>query len=72
MHDDYKVNKALLIACRNDVRSHHCLRGDVPKGRFAKMSHVLLCLEGVIREGEILRVCYSVNALMRKLEDCVD
>ena len=55
MHDDYKVNKALLIACRNDVRSHHCLRGDVPKGRFAKMSHVLLCLEGVIREGEILR-----------------
>lgn len=52
MQEDYKVNKALLIACRHDIRSHHCLRGDVPRGKFAKMSHVLMCLEGVIREGK--------------------
>lgn len=53
MQEDYKVNKALLVACRHDIRSHHCLRGDnVPRGKFAKMSHVLMCLEGVMRDGE--------------------
>jgi len=76
MQEDYKVNKALLVACRHDIRSHHCLRGEnVPRGKFAKMSHVLMCLEGVIREGRCIDDigCFgSINLMVLFNVRCIE
>ena len=51
MQDSYRVNKGLAEACKHDIKQFKCLRGDTPDTRLGKLSHVLLCLEGVQREG---------------------
>ena len=49
---DFKVNKGLFDACRADIRRHHCLKEkNLPEGRSYRLSTVLLCLEGVQRDG---------------------
>ena len=53
VRENFKINKALSEACRQDIRANRCMKGDIPTGfRQAKLAHVLLCLEGAQREGE--------------------
>lgn len=55
MQDDFKVNRPLFDACREDVRQYRCMKGDnVPEERFGRLSRILVCLEGIIREGGFL------------------
>lgn len=52
MQDDYKVNRPLFDACHEDVRRYRCMkRDDVPEEKIGRMSHVLICLEDVVRQG---------------------
>ncbi len=51
MQQDYKVNKGLAESCKHDIKTYKCLKGDIPDTKIGKLSHVLLCLEGVQREG---------------------
>ena len=49
---DYKVNKGLADACRQDLKTHQCLRGSPTETRHGKLSSILLCLEGAERDGK--------------------
>lgn len=51
--ESIKVNKAFSDACRHDIRAQKCLSksGDKAEFRQAKLSIVLLCLEGAQRDG---------------------
>lgn len=52
MQEDYKVNRPLFDACHKDLRHYQCMKGeDVPEEKIGRMSHVLVCLEEVMRDG---------------------
>lgn len=51
--EDYVVDRNLVIACRRDIIEHKC-RGELRSNSSisAKLSSVILCLEGAARNGE--------------------
>lgn len=51
--EDYKVDTNLVIACRKDIKEHNC-HGELRTNRSVsvKLSSILLCLEGAMRDGE--------------------
>uniref|UniRef100_A0AAY4CC88 Golgi apparatus protein 1 n=1 Tax=Denticeps clupeoides TaxID=299321 RepID=A0AAY4CC88_9TELE len=49
---DYKVSYSLAKACKADLRKYRCNQdGNMPRGREAKLSYLLLCLESSIHRG---------------------
>lgn len=47
---DYKVSKGLARMCRDDIKASHCRRS-VSEDKEIRLAQILLCLEGVIRNG---------------------
>ncbi|GFG30167.1 hypothetical protein Cfor_10154 [Coptotermes formosanus] len=47
---DYKVSKGLARMCKDDIRASHCRRS-VSEDKEIRLAQILLCLEGVIRNG---------------------
>ncbi|XP_063230835.1 Golgi apparatus protein 1 [Bacillus rossius redtenbacheri] len=47
---DYKVSKGLARSCKEDIRLNHCRRL-VSDDKEIRLAQILLCLEGVIRNG---------------------
>ncbi|KAL3281561.1 hypothetical protein HHI36_004769 [Cryptolaemus montrouzieri] len=50
---DYKVSKGLMRACRDDIRHTHC-RKQTSNDKTIRLAQILLCLEGVLRNGSKL------------------
>jgi Golgi apparatus protein 1 len=50
---DYKVSKGLARVCKDDIRASHCRRS-VSEDKEIRLAQILLCLEGVIRNGRLL------------------
>lgn len=50
---DYKVSKGLARMCREDIKASHCRRS-VSEDKEIRLAQILLCLEGVIRNGRLL------------------
>ncbi|XP_078689898.1 Golgi apparatus protein 1-like isoform X17 [Branchiostoma floridae x Branchiostoma belcheri] len=48
---DYKVNYGLAKKCKEDIKHYHCRVDNMPEGKFAKLSFILLCLENAIQKG---------------------
>ena len=52
MRENYKVNHGLSEACRHDIRHYQCLHTDHSiTTKHGKLSLIILCLEGVQKEG---------------------
>lgn len=47
---DYKVNRGLAKACREDIKMYHC-RDETSERREFRLAQILLCLENAIRRG---------------------
>ncbi len=52
MQANYKVNKGLVDACQAHIIEYNCLDDEEERSHMGKLSHILLCLEGVQREGK--------------------
>jgi Golgi apparatus protein 1 len=50
---DYKISKGLARMCKDDIRASHCRRS-VSEDKEIRLAQILLCLEGVIRNGRLL------------------
>ncbi|XP_053497217.1 Golgi apparatus protein 1 isoform X2 [Ictalurus furcatus] len=49
---DYKVSYSLAKACKQDLRKYRCnVDTTLPRGREAKLSYLLLCLESAVHRG---------------------
>lgn len=49
---DYKVSYSLAKACKQDLRKYRCnVDNTLPRGREAKLSYLLLCLESAVHRG---------------------
>ncbi|XP_035678241.1 Golgi apparatus protein 1-like isoform X7 [Branchiostoma floridae] len=48
---DYKANYGLAKKCKEDIKHYHCRVDNMPEGKFAKLSFILLCLENAIQKG---------------------
>lgn len=49
---DYKVSYSLAKACKQDLRKYRCnVDTTLPRGREAKLSYLLLCLESAVQRG---------------------
>lgn len=58
---DYKVSYSLAKACKQDLRKYRCnVDTTLPRGREAKLSYLLLCLESAVHRGRSAEkdVCY--------------
>ncbi|XP_026059117.1 Golgi apparatus protein 1-like isoform X2 [Carassius auratus] len=50
---DYKVSYSLAKACEPDLRKYHCnMDTAMPRGKEAKLSYLLLCLEAAVHRGQ--------------------
>lgn len=50
---DYKVSKGLARMCKDEIRASRCRRS-VSEQKEIRLAQILLCLEGVIRNGRLL------------------
>lgn len=50
---DYKVSTGLAKVCKDAIRASHC-RHYVSEDKDIRLAQILLCLEGVIRNGRLL------------------
>lgn len=50
---DYKVSKGLARMCKDEIKASHCRRS-VSEHKEIRLAQILLCLEGVIRNGRLL------------------
>lgn len=50
---DYKISKGLMRACREDIRRTHC-RKQTSNDKTIRLAQILLCLEGVHKNGSKL------------------
>jgi Cysteine rich repeat. len=50
---DFKVSKGLARMCKDEIRASHCRRA-VSEQKEIRLAQILLCLEGVIRNGRLL------------------
>ncbi|KAK9869440.1 hypothetical protein WA026_003195 [Henosepilachna vigintioctopunctata] len=50
---DYKVSKGLMRACREDIKRSHC-RKQTSNDKNIRLAQILLCLEGISKNGSIL------------------
>ncbi|GAB6030494.1 hypothetical protein CHUAL_007357 [Chamberlinius hualienensis] len=48
---DYKINKGLAKACREDIRTYRC-RDETSKNREIRLAQILRCLENVVHKGD--------------------
>lgn len=56
---DYKVSKGLARMCKDDIKASHCRRS-VSDDKEIRLAQILLCLEGVIRNGRLLLYMFDV------------
>lgn len=47
---DYRISKGLMRACKEDIKKSHCRR-QTSDDRSIRLAQVLVCLEGVVRNG---------------------
>lgn len=64
---NYRVSRGLVRACKEDIRQYHCRRSP-PDDKDIRLAKILLCLEGVIRNGsKVSRDCQLEMMEHRKM-----
>lgn len=64
---DYKVSRGLARMCKDEIRASHCRRS-VSDQKEIRLAQILLCLEGVIRNGtKVSRDCQMEMIEHRKI-----
>ncbi|XP_049951626.1 Golgi apparatus protein 1 [Schistocerca serialis cubense] len=65
--EDFKVSRGLARTCKDDIRLFHCRRS-VSDDKEIRLVQILLCLEGVIRNGtKVTPECQSEMIEHRKI-----
>nr|CAD7408500.1 unnamed protein product [Timema cristinae] len=64
---DYRVSKGLARACKEDIKAFHCRR-DVSDEKDIRLAQILLCLEGLLRNGtKVTKDCQMEMVEHRKI-----
>lgn len=64
--NDYKVNKGLVRACKDDIKNNHCRRG-VSEDKDVRLAQILLCLESANKNNtKITSECLAEMNFHRK------
>lgn len=64
---NYKVNRGLAKACRNDIKIYRC-RDETSEKRDIRLAQILLCLENAVRKGyPVNGECHSEMTMHRRL-----
>lgn len=61
---DYKINRGLAKACRENIKIYHC-RDETSDKREIRLAQILLCLENALHRGTFIKlVSFLMNFLM--------
>lgn len=62
---DYKINRGLAKACRENIKIYHC-RDETSDKREIRLAQILLCLENALHRGTIYKTSFFclINFLM--------
>nr|CAD7455671.1 unnamed protein product [Timema tahoe] len=64
---DYRVSKGLARSCKEDIKAFHCRR-DVSDEKDIRLAQILLCLEGLLRNGtKVTKDCQMEMVEHRKI-----